>query len=219
MKNSLPHSAETADRFAASLDPFYDGQRGLLSQWFDRHRRHDAAARFTLTFERLGDLAGTRGLDIGCGSGLYLAEAIRHGAAHVVGLDAAPGMLELARRRMELLGKLDQITLVEGYFPETVPAGPFDFAIVTGVLDYVAQPAAFLRRLRSILSGKAVVSFPSQHWIRAPLRRFRFRLRNCPVYFYNQRQIRALAAEAGFGAVDLIKMDATPMDYHVCLAP
>jgi SAM-dependent methyltransferase len=214
-----PHCAEAADCFAASLEPYYDGQRSLLSQWFDRHRRHDAAARFALTFERLGDLSGKRGLDIGCGSGLYLAEAIRRGAGHVVGVDAAPGMLELARRRMEALGRLDRLTLLEGYFPETCPAGVFDFAMVVGVLDYVADPAAFLVRLRTILSGQAVVSFPSRHWIRAPLRRFRYRLRNCPVYFYSQRQICALAEEAGFSAVDVIKMDAAPMDFHVCLAP
>lgn len=215
----MPHSALAADRFAASLDPYYDGQRSLLWQWFDRHRRHDAAARFELTFARLGDLAGKRGLDIGCGSGLYLAEAIRRGAAHILGLDVAPGMLELARGRMEMLGRLERITLAEGNFPETTPAGAFDFAIVMGVLDYVADPAAFLVRLRSILSGRAAISFPSRHWFRAPLRRFRFRLRNCPVYFYNERQIRALAEEAGFSAVDVIKMDAPPMDFHVCLAP
>jgi 2-polyprenyl-3-methyl-5-hydroxy-6-metoxy-1,4-benzoquinol methylase len=171
----LPHSAEAADRFTASLDPYYDGQRSLLSQWFDRHRRHDAAARFALTFERLGELAGKRGLDIGCGSGLYLAEAIRGGAAHVVGLDAAPGMLELARRRMEALGQLDQITLVEGYFPEATPAGPFDFAIVMGVFDYVADPAAFLRRCADFVTACATArctfttSGRFEHWRPRPV--------------------------------------------------
>lgn len=204
--------------FAETFDTFYDGKRSVMMQWFDRRWRHDMFARYTLTFERLGDLTGKRGLDIGCGSGPYVAEAIQRGASHVVGLDPAPGMLELTRRRIENAGALEKITLLEGYFPDKVPPGPFDFAMIMGVLDYVAEPVAFFQALRSILTGKAAVSFPSQHWFRTPVRKVRYRLRNCPVYFYSERQIRAIGQEAGFGTVDVIKIEGAGMDYHVCLA-
>jgi len=207
------------DSFAETFDAFYDGKRSPVMQWIDRRWRHDMFARYALTFERLGNLTGKRGLDIGCGSGPYIAEAIRRGAAHVVGLDPAPGMLELARMRIEKLGQLDKITLLEGYFPEKAPAGPFDFAIVMGVLDYVADPVAFFKGLRQILSGRAAVSFPSQHWLRTPVRKIRYRMRNCPVYFYDERKIRWIGQEAGFGTVDVIKIDGAGMDFHVCLTP
>ena len=78
------------DSFAGTFDTFYDGKRSRLMQWIDRRYRHDMFARYALTFERLGDLSGKRGLDIGCGSGPYVAEAIKRGAAHVVALDPAP---------------------------------------------------------------------------------------------------------------------------------
>jgi ubiquinone/menaquinone biosynthesis C-methylase UbiE len=214
-----PQAGAFFDRFADTFDTFYDGRRSPIMQWIDRRYRHDMFERYALTFERLGDLRGQRGLDIGCGSGPYLVEAIRRGASHVVGLDPALGMLELARKRLEKLGQSDKGEFVTGYFPQVIPKGPFDFAIVMGVLDYVAEPVPFLAALRGILTGRAAVSFPSRHWFRTPIRKFRYRLRNCPVYFYDERLIRSIGREAGFGTVDVIKIDGAGMDYHVCLAP
>src|SRR5262249_19225816 len=148
------------DSFAETFDTFYDGKRSRVMQWIDRRYRSDMFARYALTFERLGDLAGKRGLDIGCGSGPAVAEAIKRGAAHVVAIDPAPGMLELTRKRIEKLGQIERITLAEGYFPQSAPPGPFDFAIIMGVLDYVDDPVTFFKALRPILVGRAVVSFP-----------------------------------------------------------
>lgn len=216
---SEPQAGAFFDGFAETFDTFYDGKRSRIMQWVDRRYRHDMFARYALTFERLGDLSGKRGLDIGCGSGPYLAEALKRGAAHVVAIDPAPGMLDLALQRVRKLGQADRVTMIEGYFPEKVPPGPFDFAIVMGVLDYVPDAYAFLKSLRSILAGTAAVSFPSKHWFRTPIRRVRYRLRNCPVYFYDAPQIASLGRRAGFGVVDIVKIPGAGMDYHVCLAP
>lgn len=207
------------DSFAETFDTFYDGKRSPVMQWIDRRYRHDMFARYSLTFERLGDLTGKRGLDIGCGSGPYVAEALRRGAAHVVALDPAPSMLELTRQRIEKLGALERMSMVTGYFPEAAPPGPFDFAIVMGVMDYVPEPVSFLRSLREILTGRAAISFPSKHWFRTPIRKVRYRLRNCPVYFYDEPLIRSIGEQAGFSKVDIVKIPGAGMDYHVCLAP
>jgi SAM-dependent methyltransferase len=207
------------DSFAGTFDTFYDGKRSRLMQWIDRRYRHDMFARYALTFERLGDLRGKRGLDIGCGSGPYVAEAIKRGAAHVVAFDPAPGMLDLTRKRIEAMHELDKVTFAQGYFPDQAPPGPFDFAIVMGVLDYVADPVAFFKALRGILTGSAAVSFPSKHWLRTPIRKVRYRLRNCPVYFYSEPAIRSIGQQSGFGIVDIIKIPGAGMDYHVCLKP
>jgi len=207
------------DSFAETFDTFYDGKRSFVMQWIDRRYRHDMFARHALTFERLGDLTGKRGLDIGCGSGPYVADALKRGAAHVVAFDPAPGMLELTRKRIEKLGELERVTLTEGYFPDQAPEGTFDFAIVMGVLDYVADPLPFFKALRRIVNGKAAVSFPSKHWFRTPVRKVRYWLRSCPLYFYDEPTIRSLGQQAGFGTVDIIKIPGAGMDYHVCLAP
>jgi SAM-dependent methyltransferase len=214
-----PQAGTFFDSFAETFDTFYDGKRSPVMQWIDRRYRHDMFARFALTFERLGDLTRKRGLDIGCGSGPYVAEALKRGAAHVVALDPAPGMLDLTRKRIEKLGQLDKITLAEGYFPEKAPSGPFDFAIIMGVLDYVADPVPFFKALRGILTGRAAVSFPSKHWFRTPIRKVRYRLRNCPVYFYDEPMIRTISQQAGFGTTVVVKIPGAGMDYHACLSP
>jgi len=207
------------DSFAETFDTFYDGKRSHVMQWIDRRYRHDMFARHAMTFAGLGDLTGKRGLDIGCGSGPYVADALRRGASHVVAFDPAPGMLELTRARVEKLGFADRVTLQQGYFPQDAPPGPFDFAIIMGVLDYVADPVAFLKGLRPILSGTAAISFPSRHWFRTPIRKVRYWMRNCPVYFYDEQSIHSIGRQAGFSTVDVIKIPGAGMDYHVCVAP
>ena len=112
------------DNFAEVFDTFYDGKRSGVMQWIDRRYRSDMFVRYSLTFERLGDLTGKSVLDVGCGSGPYVAEALRRGAARVVAFDPAPSMLELTRQRVEKLGKLEQLNAAEGYFPDQRPRDP-----------------------------------------------------------------------------------------------
>ncbi|MGH7268219.1 MAG: class I SAM-dependent methyltransferase, partial [Candidatus Rokuibacteriota bacterium] len=162
-------------------------------------------------------LSGKRVLDIGCGSGPYVAEALRRGAAHVTGVDPAPRMLELARERVARLGQSDRLSLVEGYFPDTDLAGSFDGAIVMGVLDYVGDPAAFLRRLATTVMHGAALSFPSEHWFRTPLRKVRYRLRRCPVWFYTERRIAEIMRAAGVARYDVRKIDGAGLDYFVTM--
>lgn len=217
--NSFQRSGRFFDSFADAFDTFYDGKRSPVMQWIDRHFRSDMFVRYALTFDRLGDMKDRRGVDIGCGSGPYIAEALRRGAAHMVAIDPAPRMLDLARERVQKLGQIDKLTVLQGYFPQVRPDGLFDFAVVMGVLDYVADPLAFLQALRGCLSGPAAISFPSKHWLRTPIRKVRYRLRQCPVYFYDEASIRSVGTRAGFQAVDVFKIPGAGMDYHVCLRP
>jgi cyclopropane fatty-acyl-phospholipid synthase-like methyltransferase len=92
------------DGFADVFDTFYDGKRSSVMQWIDQRFRSDIFIRYSLTFEFLGDLKGKRMIDIGCGWGPNIAEALQRGALHVMGIDPAPRMLELARERVAALG-------------------------------------------------------------------------------------------------------------------
>ncbi len=93
------------NNFADAFDTFYDGKRSPTMQWVDQRFRRDMFVRFSLTFEFLGDLEGKRVLDIGCGSGPYLVEALKRGAAQAVWIDPAPRMQELARRRFGAISR------------------------------------------------------------------------------------------------------------------
>jgi ubiquinone/menaquinone biosynthesis C-methylase UbiE len=174
--------------------------------------------RYALTFDCLGDLHGKRVLDVGCGSGPYIVEALKRGALQVTGIDAAPRMLDLARQRAVQQRMENRVELIEGYFPETCPDEPFDAAIVMGVMDYIMDAPAFLQALRSVVTEAAVISFPSIHWFRTPFREVRYRLRRCPVRFYSRSDIEQLARSLNVKKYQLEKIDGAGMDYVLWLS-
>ena len=206
------------DSFAETFDTIYDRKRNSLMRWLDRRFRSDMFIRFALTFKSFGDLTGKSVLDIGCGSGPYVLEALRRGAAGVTAVDPAPSMLALTRQRADRARLAARCLLVQGSFPG-VDVKAHDHAIVMGVLDYVADSGAFLAALKPLVKVSAAVSFPSKHWLRTPLRRLRYHLRGCRLHFYNENDIKKLCSVAGFTRIEIQKIPGAGMDYHVCLKP
>ncbi|MDH5739404.1 MAG: methyltransferase domain-containing protein [Nitrospira sp.] len=217
-----PNAATFFNTFAETFDTIYDEKRNPFMRWVDGKFRSDMFIRYALSFEALGQLKGSTVLDVGCGSGPYVVEAFKRGADRVTAIDPAPNMLGLVRQRLAQAGIAGtRCELIEGIFPDRngVQIGPHDFAIVMGVMDYVEDPLAFLKALRPLVKRLAVVSFPSEHWFRTPFRKLRYRLRHCPVYFYNEPGIRTLGTAAGFSNVRILKIQGAGMDFHVRLEP
>lgn len=71
----------------------------------DQFAVHAVSSAFNAHYDRpavlelLGDVAGLRVLDAGCGPGLYVEELLQRGAI-VTGCDASARMVELARGRV-----------------------------------------------------------------------------------------------------------------------
>jgi SAM-dependent methyltransferase len=216
--NATNASGRFFSDFAATFDSLYDGSRTWWIRWLDYHFRSDIYIRFMLTFEAFGILQDKTVLDIGCGSGRYVLEAFRRGADRVIAVDPAPGMLALTYRLVVQAGFSDRCTIVHGSFPN-VATEQCDHAIVMGVMDYIAEPAAFLQALHPLIGSSAAISFPSRHWLRTPLRKFRYQLRRCPLFFYDEQRIHSLCAAAGFHSIDIAKIPGAGQDYHVCLKP
>jgi predicted TPR repeat methyltransferase len=215
-RQSVSDAANFFDRFAEGFDSLYDGQRNAAMRWVDRQFRSDMFVRFALTFDVLGDLTGSKVLDVGCGSGPYVVEALKRGASVVTAVDPAPNMLALTRDRVMRAGFSGRCETIGGAFP-MVSLRPHDHAIVMGVMDYIEDAGGFLAALHPLVQRSAAISFPSKHWFRTPIRKLRYRLRRCPVYFYDESDIRRVVSQAGFSGVELRKIPGAGMDYHVCL--
>jgi 2-polyprenyl-3-methyl-5-hydroxy-6-metoxy-1,4-benzoquinol methylase len=209
----MNHSGNFFNDFAGQFDTFYDGKRSKMMQWIDHLFRKDMFIRFEMTFELMDHLNGKSILDIGCGSGPYISEALRRGAAHVTGIDPALSMLDLARERLNRMGVTERASLIQGYFPQVRPEGNFDFAIVMGVTDYIEDVGPFMKELRNIVTQRAVVSFPSINWFRTPFRKLRYKIRKCPVYFYSEKSIMDLVENAGIRNYKIIKIRGAGLDF------
>lgn len=106
--------------------------------WAQLHEQYMQPA-YVAALDALGVGEGTRLLDVGCGAGRALRLAADRGA-EVTGIDAAPGLLEFARRRVP------GATIVEGEL-QTLPFPDDAFDAVTGFnsFQYAADPIAALR--------------------------------------------------------------------------
>jgi tRNA (mo5U34)-methyltransferase len=110
------------------------------------------------------DLTGKTVLDIGAYDGFYSFEAERRGAARVVAADHWtwnwPG--SDARRNFDLahdvLGsRVEPVDVsVEELSPERV-GGTFDVVLFLGVLYHAPDPIGYLRNVRSVTAGMAIV--------------------------------------------------------------
>lgn len=93
--------------------------------------------------------AGLRVLDIGCGGGL-LAEPMARLGAEVVGVDASPRNIEVARIHSEQTGL--EIDYRHGTAEALAAAGEqFDVVLNMEVIEHVADPLAFLGACHDLL--------------------------------------------------------------------
>ena len=63
-----------------------------------------------------------------------------------------------------------------------------------------------LKRMAELSNDKVVASFPGVSPIRAPLRKLRYALRGCPVYFYTGTRLRQICHEAGLAKCRIDKL-------------
>jgi ubiquinone/menaquinone biosynthesis C-methylase UbiE len=138
---------------------------------YERHAAtsaHNALYDRPATLELCGDVRDQRVFDAGCGPGLF-AEAIIHGGAReVVGVDASPTMVELARERVK---ERATFRVHDLQLPlDWVESASFDLVAMTLVIHHLDDRPAALRELHRILrpDGALVVSthHPTGDWLR-----------------------------------------------------
>jgi 2-polyprenyl-3-methyl-5-hydroxy-6-metoxy-1,4-benzoquinol methylase len=190
---------------ARLFDALYD-EDASVSRGFNRVFRRPMFTRYIYTLGALGDLEGRRILDVGCGSGRYSVELARQGA-QVVGVDFSEEMLTMARERAEGAEVTDRTTFISGDFTTWAPETDerFDAAFAMGVLDYVDDATRFLEMMADI-SDEVIASFPTPTPVRMPLRKLRYSLRKCPVYFYWRKEIERIYRDAGMADIEVRRL-------------
>jgi SAM-dependent methyltransferase len=113
-------------------------------------------ALYEAVLELLAPLSGTQLLDAGCGAGLFASLAAQRGA-EVHGLDAAPALVEYARRRVPaavefIVGDIGALP-----FPDWV----FDAVVALNSLLYASDPPHALAELARVTAptGSVVLTW------------------------------------------------------------
>ena len=185
---------QRADKF----DALY-ADENKLTYLLNRLFRRPMFLRAQLALDALAGLpSGFTVLDVGCGSGRNSILFAQAGAGKVVGVDFSERMLELARAFASSHEGGERCRFVCGNFLQSDDADRYDAVAALGVFDYVSDPVAFLRKMSQAARHVVVASFPGLSLVRMPLRKIRYALRDCPVYFYRRKELDSIARAAGF---------------------
>ena len=190
--------AEYWDRIAPEFDSIYTGKKNPLARTLDRWLRRDMYERFNWVMRGAGNIEGLNVCDVGCGSGRFVSALAQRGA-HVVGLDFAPAMLQLAQDLAKRDGVAERCEFVLSDVLDWKTRRQFDLVIAIGFWDYVADPLPRLQVIRNISQGRFLSAWPRAGTWRAAVRKARLKVAGCPVYFWTRSQIEEYLRRAGFG--------------------
>jgi SAM-dependent methyltransferase len=123
----------------------------------------------------MGDLRGKTLLDVGCGDGLNAVMLAKIGA-NVTGIDVSPKAVELARRRGEVNGVSDRLSLMAAPLETAdLPADTFDLVWADGILHHVLHDLELvLDRLTRWVKPEGLLVFAEPVNLFHALRRLRF---------------------------------------------
>jgi ubiquinone/menaquinone biosynthesis C-methylase UbiE len=131
--------------------------------------RHNAASGANAWYERpatldlLGDVAGKRVLEVGCGSGRLTEWLVDHGA-DVVAFDISQAMLEIASAR---LGDRAELHHADFHDPlDFLTDSSVDLVVASLVFHYLREWQAPLRELHRVVrpTGSVVMSIHHPSW-------------------------------------------------------
>ena len=153
-------------------------------------------------------------LEVGCGGGAFLEEALKSGC-RAAGIDHSPEMVRLAgelnaeaikRNRLEIrVGKADSLPY---------PDGTFTCAVMTGVFGFIHEPLKALSEVRRVLAGggRFVLFTGSKELRGTPAAPEPMASR---LYFYEDQELEELARKAGFDEAYMERPDFEPLAREV----
>ncbi len=156
---SLPAAAH------AETVRYFDGKASAWTRHYGRSRYFRTRLRTVLAWTAR-HRSGSRILDYGCGSGVFLKHLIDAGH-HVTGVDVSSEMLASARKALEAAGISPDRFVLErigegcsGRYLET----SYDGIMSLGVLEYLEEPVALLEELTQRLrpGGFMILSLPNR---------------------------------------------------------
>jgi SAM-dependent methyltransferase len=195
--SSLDLVREYFNREARRFDAIYEGQKPWHQRLVDRAFRQVVIERFKLICNIAPSAGPWTVLDVGCGSGRYSTALAQAGASHVVGVDVAASMIELARAEANRLSIADRCEFHTVAFLDFETPDRYDVVVATGYFDYLEDPLPHLQKMLRASRGKVLITIPKRWEARVLVRKVRFLLERGFVRFYSRREVLDLVRACG----------------------
>jgi 2-polyprenyl-3-methyl-5-hydroxy-6-metoxy-1,4-benzoquinol methylase len=204
-------------RAALTFDALYTERKmGSFMRLINRHFRRDIYERYILCMEHIQKHNAKTVLDVGCGSGRYAKGLSEVGVKRILGIDFSYKMIELAKENVKNIQESNRIfEFICFDFMEFNTKETYDIVIAMGFFDYIKESIPVLIKMRQLSNHSVIVSFPSFSFYRTLIRKIRYYLKRCPVYFYKPEMINNFAVKAGFTNCNVKKIKGAGMDYFV----
>lgn len=131
---------------------------------------------------------GDQMLEVGPGTGRYTVEFSRR-VSRLTAVEHSPEMITQLYSRLQR-ECVDNCTVIHSDFIQADLPHPFDVVAIIGVLDYVGDPATFLRKAASLTRRELIFTTP-YCGVLAHLHRIGNNLRGIDVTTYDEAQIRS----------------------------
>jgi len=177
--------------------------------FFDKMFRKAVYTRTAVMLNTIKECGKCTVLDIGSGPGVNSVTWLKNSdATFLLGIDFAESMNEYARKNAVAEGVADRCKFVEGDFLTYDFKGEkYDVACAAGVTDYVKDIEALVKKMDAVTNKAFVASWP-KGGLRMALRRYRY---TCPVYQYNEADVRRLHEGLNLKSLEIIHMQGGMM--------
>jgi 2-polyprenyl-3-methyl-5-hydroxy-6-metoxy-1,4-benzoquinol methylase len=198
----------TFESYAKKFDGIYEPseRKTLLARWIDTRFRKSMYIRFEETLKNIDPIDIQSVLDIGCGSGRYAVQYLKMEKS-VTGIDMAEEMIKLAEQTCQRdFPNGNAKFICRNYFEHPFNE-KFDAAILMGVFDYIEDPARLLNKVKNETNKMILGSFPKSQNFLNSVRKIRYFLKGCPLYYHSKEDLDNLLRTCGFKNYQIIDND------------
>ncbi len=149
-------------------------------------------------------------LEVGCGGGAFLQDALRSGCK-AAAIDHSSDMVKVAREVNHEAIQQNRLEIREGDAGSLpFPDGIFTCAVMTGVFGFISNPLEVLSEIRRVLApgGRLVLFTGSKELRGTPAAPEPIASR---LYFYEDHELEELARKAGLGEAHFERPDFEPL--------
>lgn len=190
-----PDVARFFHSYAKDFDAIYGNRNTFVNRIINKYLRASMRLRFEKTLAGCSPIEGKSVVDIGTGPGHYAIALAKRGARRVLGLDFAEAMIRVAQQHARDNGVGENCQFAFGDFLQYEPNEKFDYAVVMGFMDYIAEPKRVIDKVLAMTNERAFFSFPVAGGLLAWQRKLRYR-RRCDLFLYTRPQIEQLFASS-----------------------